>query len=39
MCAINDLFGQNYSPASSDHYSYLKINCFVFRDIEMWGRA
>ena len=28
MCANNDLLGQTHSPASSDHYSHLKIVLF-----------
>ena len=28
MCAINDPLGQPHSPASSDHYSHLKIVLF-----------
>ena len=41
MCAINDPLGQTHSPASSDHYSRLKVlkSCFVLRDFEMWGRT
>ena len=28
MYAINDPFGQTHSPASSDHYSHLKVVLF-----------
>ena len=28
MCAINDPLGQTHSPASSDHYSHLKVVLF-----------
>ena len=28
MCAVNDPLGQTHSPASSDHYSHLKIVLF-----------
>ena len=28
MCAINDPLGQTHSPASSDHYSHLKVILF-----------
>ena len=38
MCAINDPSGQIHSPASSDHYSCLKI--VLFCDVlEKWGRT
>ena len=32
MCAINDPLGQSHSPASSDHYSRLKVALFC----EIW---
>ena len=35
MSAINDPLGQTHSPASSDHYSHLKV--VVLRDFEKWG--
>ena len=28
MCAINDPLGQTHSPASSDHFSRLKVVLF-----------
>ena len=38
MSAINDPLGQTHSPASSYHYSHLKV-VFVLRDFEKWGRT
>ena len=37
MNAINDPLGQNHSPASSDHYSQLKV--VFLRDFKKWRRT
>ena len=37
MSAINDPLGQTYSPASSDHYSRLKL--VLLCELYKWGRT
>ena len=36
MCATNDPLGQTHSPASSDHYSHLKIvmSCEILKSVD-----
>ena len=36
---INDPIGKTHSPASSNHYSHLKVVLVFLRDFEKWGRT